>query len=154
MTATKRLAARAMVALVLGVVMLGGATAPPVQADPGFVPLAGNTWSPQYEVAGCKYRVVYLGYGSTPVGGVRYYGPALACRLVSISVRSADSNGVHWTSDTGSDGGGTDGCGAYTYVQVEGPNPGYATGVRFNFNKTSMSYDGDGDTGQTPLSYC
>lgn len=141
---------------IVGVVALGllsvGGLATPASADPGYVQLNIGVHSPQYLVDGCRYKIVYGNYGSAPVAGVRLYG---GCSNVTVGVRSADGNGVHWTTSSVIDHTGTDACGAYSAIQANGPNPGYGTGAFILGNGSFWNfYDYDGDQTQPIHSLC
>jgi hypothetical protein len=135
----------------LGLVSVGG-VGEPAGADAGYVQLNIGVHSPQYSVDGCRYKIIYANYGSAPVAGVRLYG---GCSNVNVGVRSADANGVHWTWSSTVAHTGTDSCGAYTAIQANGPNPGYATGASIIGNTSFWKfYDYDGDQTQAPHSLC
>lgn len=133
----------------------------PAGADPGFINLPFNQMSPQYEVNGCRYRVMYLAFGSAPVALLRTYNSG--CEGSSVAIQSVDGNGRHVTFHPG--GGvstGTDGCGSYEEIAATGPAPGYAIGLiaalpgapggpLFNGWR---GYSADGLQGQTINAFC
>jgi len=146
------------VALGLAAVVVATMTsASPAAADASYIQLAPGVQSPQYSVNGCRYKVVYTGYGTTPVAGASLYNSA--CNGTIIGVKSADGSGVHWTQWTSGSHTGSDGCGTYTGLLVAGPDPGYAIGLYIwvpggSFGSGLRFYGYDGLQGQNIHSLC
>ncbi|HEX7131930.1 MAG TPA: hypothetical protein VF228_05110 [Iamia sp.] len=142
--------------MVAGVVALGllsvVPSSPPASANPGYVQLNIGAMSPQYLVDGCRYKIIYGNFGSAPFAGVRLYG---GCSNVTVGVRTLNGTTETWTWGSTVVGTGTDGCGAYSAVQTNGPNPAYATGASIIGNTSFwLFYDYDGTDTQPIHSTC
>jgi hypothetical protein len=140
-------------AAVLGALVLGAPTTSPAAAAPSDVGLAIGTLSGIHEVDGCVYRIIYGNYGSAPYAGILGY--TTTCLGFTVSVRSADSNGTHWTPATEVAGNDVDDvCGLHYIIQANGPSPGYALGARIQGPTTTVTYAYDGTTAPPVSDYC
>jgi hypothetical protein len=140
-------------ALVLGAVVLGSTGAAPAGADPSDIDLEINHMSPQYRAGDCVYKIIYGNYGSAPYAGVRVYNTL--CFGSAVVVKSADGNGIHYTSSQTVAHNGIDSCGAYWTIQATGPNPGYGIGARFHpADGGTLRYASDGTSSQPVYSTC
>lgn len=131
-----------LIILVATASMSGGA---PAGADPSFIYRPGASMSPQYQVNGCRYRIVYLNYGSQPVAALRtYYSTAVACDGASVGVQAQNGATKYWYYYDSDDGytEGIDSCGAYRNIQVVGPQNRWSIGALAALPTDSTLFDG------------
>lgn len=123
----RRMIKRTVTAALLAAAVVAGAGAAPAAADPSYIQLATNTMSPQYEVEGCRYRVMYGNFG-VAYAQMRIYNPS-SCTGAGVAIVYHDGTGLDDESRTFSQGysTGTDGCGSYRYIQATAPVAGVAS---------------------------
>ncbi|HEU5151184.1 MAG TPA: hypothetical protein VFU19_11840 [Iamia sp.] len=110
--------------MVLATVLALGSTAGPAGADPADVHLPLTTWSPQYSLGGCRYKLVYGNYGAAPFVAARFYNLS-ACGGALVAVTYLNSSGVSVNAvSTAIQTTGTDGCGAFEQILAVGTAPG------------------------------
>lgn len=153
MTLRKKTRTLLATAAVLGTIVLGPTATAPVAAAPTDVGQAIGTFSAIHEIDGCVYRILYGNFGSAPFAAIRGY--TSTCIGFTVSVRSADSNGTHWTPTTTVAGHGIDDvCGSYYAIQANGPVPGYGIGARIQGPTTTVTYAADGLAAAPVSDYC
>jgi hypothetical protein len=144
----------AVAALVTGMVLGGvGPTPPPAGATNPFAhQLTPGTQSQRVLLAGCKFRVSYLNYGTIPTASIRIYNAA----CTDVSVRVWWVNGTTTYSavyDGAPQISGTDPC-AYDNYQVVAPTSGTIIGVTAGFNGTVRTWTFDGTMPPPPTWTC
>ncbi|HYI60268.1 MAG TPA: hypothetical protein VEW93_00530 [Acidimicrobiales bacterium] len=130
MNITRRLLAALFVTLIA--VAMSSTASSPAGADPSYIQLPVASQSPQYQVNGCRYKIVYLNYGAVPIAALRtYYSTAAACVGASVAVQGQSGATKYWYWHDTANGysEGIDGCGAYRNIQAIGVANRYAVGA-------------------------
>lgn len=149
----RRSLALAVIASALLTIGVAASPTPPAGANPAYTPLAGNTYSPRYVANTCRYRIIYLNYGSTPVANVRLYGPT--CTGVSVGVAGQNGATTTWTwNPAAPTPWGTDACGSYSLLQVVGSVPGIAVGASVIASGAWHAFRHDGTGPPPPTAPC
>lgn len=119
---------RTVSAVLLAGALAVGMQAAPASAHPSYNTLPTNTWSPQYNVNGCLYKVHYGNYGSIAYAQMRIYNPT-TCGAAAVALGFHDGTTQDQVLKTFASGyyTGGDGCGSYREVQATAPRAGYAT---------------------------
>jgi len=157
--------ARRVAAMAVGVVAMVamGLGASPAGADPAYITRPTNVMSPQYEVNGCRYKVMYGNFGGDAYAQLRIYNPS-GCVGSSISIiyNAGSGNQTETVYLSGGYGTGSDGCGSYRWIQATAPVTAYAIAALAAlphdpgggwFNGWRF-YSADGLQGQTAYSLC
>jgi hypothetical protein len=137
-----------MVALVLG-----SPVAEPAGADPADVHLASGTWSPQYNLGGCLYKMAWGNFGPVALTVVRFYNLS-ACGGAIVAVQYFDGTGVYDAVSGTVIGTGTDACGAFQEIHAAGPNPSAGLRGLVWVGAGYRWYAGNGTASQSPHSLC
>jgi hypothetical protein len=136
-------------AIALTAVLALGPTTHPAAADPADVWLPAGTWSKQYNLGGCLYKLVWGTYGS-PFVAVRFYNLSACGGAVAIvqydNGQIAGSSAIQTT--------GTDGCGAFQQIHAVGPLAGTAERALVWLGTGYRWYDDDGLAAQPINSHC
>lgn len=146
---------RALIALAAVLLALGTFAGPtsPASANPSFTNLQGSTYTPRYSSSGCLYRTIYFNLGSIPIADVRLYGSG--CTNVSVGVAGHDGTTITWTwNHANPTPTGTDGCGAYSLLQVLGAQPGISVGASVIATNTWHAFRYDGTSAAPPIVPC
>jgi len=122
---------------------LGSTVAPaPVGADPADVGLAKNTMSYKYDLGGCRYKVMWGNFITTPYAKVFIYNPTV-CGTTLVGIYYSGVTTSSFASSTTVVSTGSDGCGAYSVIQADNP-AGNATRALVWTSTGGRNYDTDG----------
>ncbi|HEU5151185.1 MAG TPA: hypothetical protein VFU19_11845 [Iamia sp.] len=121
----RRAIVRVLGTMALTTILALGVTAAPAQADPSDTQLTINTWSPQYNIGGCLYKVVWGTYYTIPFTRVHIYTPA-TCGTPLVAIEYLAQGGMQADSSLTVIGSGYDACGSYQIIQATGREPGWA----------------------------